>query len=181
MTKELFDKVDEKDNIIGVTYKQEAHEKGFIHRVAAVYVFDKRGNLYVQDHVKAGLLDHSVGGHIIQGESYQVGASREAKEELGIGDPVELLDVFYSDETYTGSNYRHMFGLFTCTPSASWHFKPNDEVHSIFPMSIEDIVNQMNVSPQTFTPGFLNTMEQYLKIKKLNITLNLREYKNKID
>ena len=178
MTKELFDKVDEKDNIIGVTYKQEAHEKGFIHRVAAVYVFDKSGNLYVQDHVKAGLLDHSVGGHIIQGETYQVGASREAEEELGISDPVELLDVFYSDETYTGSNYRHMFGLFTCTPSASWRFKPNDEVHSIFPISIEDIVQHMNESPEKFTPGFLNTMEQYLKLVKSDLNLDIDSFKN---
>jgi isopentenyl-diphosphate delta-isomerase len=178
MAQELFDKVDELDNVIGVTNKQEAHDKGFIHRVAAVYVFDTKGNLYVQDHVKAGLLDHSVGGHIAKGESYQEGATREAREELGISDPVELLDVFYSDETYTGSNYRHMFGLFTCTPNPSWRFKPNDEVHSIFPMSIEDVVKQMNESPQSFTPGFLNTMEQFIKIKSLNLSLDLGSYKN---
>ena len=177
MTIELFDKVDELDNVIGVTNKQEAHDKGFIHRVAAVYVFDKNGNLYVQDHVKAGLLDHSVGGHIAKGESYQEGATREAKEELGISDPVELLDVFYSDETYTGSNYRHMFGLFTCTPNPSWRFKPNDEVHSIFPMSIEDIVQHMNENPDKFTPGFLNTMEHYLTFVKSDLTLNIDFYK----
>ena len=71
---ELFDLIDKQDNVIGVTDKPTAHSIGQLHRVAGVYVFDKQGRLYVQVHKKSGgLYDHSIGGHISQGESYEEG------------------------------------------------------------------------------------------------------------
>lgn len=110
---ELFDLVDKDDSVIGTTNKPEAHSKGLLRRVAAVYVFNEKGQLYVQVHKKSGgLYDHSVGGHISQGESYEDGASREALEELGIGQQLDKLTTFYSDE---GIDMQHMFGLFSCT------------------------------------------------------------------
>ncbi len=179
MTVELFDRVDQNDRIIGTTHKAEAHEKGYIHRVVAVYVFDENGDLYVQEHVKANLLDHSVGGHVTKAEPYELAASREAEEELGIVQPLEFLGTFYSDETYTGSNYYHMFGLFRCTADPDWKFEPNEEVHKIYPLSLEDIVDRMNKRPQDFTPGFLNTMEYYLKTTNSELKLELDSYKGK--
>lgn len=51
---ELFDLVDRNDRVIGVTHKEQAHENGELHRVAAVYVFDAQSRLYVQVHKKSG-------------------------------------------------------------------------------------------------------------------------------
>jgi isopentenyldiphosphate isomerase len=173
MAIELFDRVDQKDNVIGTTHKQEAHTEGYIHRVVAVYAFDKKGQLYVQHHKKANMYDHSVGGHVAQGESYDIAAAREASEELGITDPVEFVASFYSDETYSGANYRHMFALYICTPSDSWEFIANDEVGKIEPMPLSKIINQMNEKPQSFTPGFLNSMEFYLRHIGSDLKLDL--------
>lgn len=160
---ELFDLVDASDNIVGSTDKLKAHSAGQLHRVAAIYVFDDKGRLYVQVHKKSGgLYDHSVGGHISQGETYEEGAKREAAEELGITQPLQKLSIFYSDE---GPQMQHMFGLFTCIAESTWQFIANDEVEEIIPMEIESICTLMKESPEKFTDGFINTMNEYLRLK----------------
>lgn len=159
---ELFDLVDKQDIVIGVTDKKKAHATGELHRVAAVYVFDKQGRLYVQVHKKSGgLYDHSVGGHISQGETYEEGAVREAAEELGITQPLKKLSVFYSNETEA---MQHMFGLFVCIADDSWQFQPNDEVEEIMLMEIEEIQRLMATSREKFTGGFVNTMKEYQRL-----------------
>ncbi|MDB5179640.1 MAG: isopentenyl-diphosphate delta-isomerase [Candidatus Saccharibacteria bacterium] len=159
---ELFDEVDINDNVIGVTHKQEAHTTGKLHRVGAVYVFNDTGKLYVQVHKKSGgLYDHSVGGHISQGETYAVGTKREAEEELGITQSLEELSVFYSDE---GTEMQHMFGLYMCVADRSWVFIPNDEVEEIIPMELSEIIKLMNNEPHRFTRGFINTMAEYNRL-----------------
>lgn len=172
---ELFDRVNQQDDVIGTTHKQEAHTKGYIHRVVAVYVFDKDGRLYVQHHQKSNMYDHSVGGHVAKGESYDQAATREASEELGITDPLTFLASFYSDETYSGADYRHMFALYTSVPSNAWQFVANDEVRQIEPMTLNEIVYKMNNTPRAFTPGFLNSMEFYLHHTGSDLELDLSE------
>jgi len=160
---ELFDLVDKQDVVIGVTNKEKAHTTGELHRVAAVYVFDKQGRLYVQVHKKSGgLYDHSVGGHISQGETYEQGAQREAEEELGITQPLEQISVFYSDENET---MQHMFGLFECVADDSWQFQPNDEVEQVILMTLEEIQQLMATNREKFTGGFVNTMREYQRIR----------------
>ena len=162
---EQFDLVDKNDNIIGTTDKPTAHANKQLHRVAAVYVFNQAGELYVQVHkASGGLYDHSVGGHVSKGENYATAATREADEELGIQQPLTHLANFYSDE----GTYLHMFGLFECIAEKTWQFIPNDEVEEIIPMKLEEIKAMMNSSPEKFTNGFINTMQEYCRIKNLN-------------
>jgi isopentenyldiphosphate isomerase len=159
---ELFDLVDQQDNVVGTTDKPTAHGVGQLHRVAAVYVFDQDGRLYVQVHKKSGgLYDNSVGGHVSQGETYEQAAYREAKEELGIDQPLQYHATFYSDEW---PEIQHMFGLYSCTAKPDWRFEPNDEVTEIIPMAISDIKQLMAKSPELFTNGFINTMAKYEEI-----------------
>lgn len=160
---ELLDLVNMDDNVIGVTDKTQAHATGQIHRVAAVYVFDSTGQLYVQVHKKGGgLYDNSVGGHVSQGETYGYAARREASEELGITQKLYHIATFYSDE---GKLMQHMFGLYQCTAESSWTFTPNDEVEEIIPMSIGKINELMRTNPSKFTGGFKSTMRKYLQYR----------------
>lgn len=162
---ELFDIVDKQDNVVGTTDKKTAHETGQLHRVGAVYVFDDEGRLYVQVRkTGSGLYDHSVGGHISKGETYLQGTAREAQEELGITQPLKELSIFYSDELPT---MQHMFGLYTCVAEPTWKFIPNEEVEEIIPMEIQDIRDLMIKSPQKFTEGFINTMNEYVRLQKI--------------
>ena len=165
--------VDEHDNVIGKIDKSKADASGLIHRVVAVFVFTPDGKLYLQEHIKSGgMYDHSIGGHVKKGEGYKEAAVREAEEELGLIDSLKKISVVYSDETLFGSKTKHMFAIFECTPSESWHFIPNEEVKNIFPLTLEETVNLMNKNPKKFTPGFLNTMREYIKRKQLPFTLS---------
>lgn len=161
---ELFDLIDKNDNIIGTTDKSTAHANRQLHRVAAVFVFNDVGELYVQVHKQSkGLYDHSVGGHVSKGETYTIAAHREAEEELGIKQTLNYLSTFHSDE----GTYLHMFGLFECIADKDWQFKPNDEVEEIIPMKLEDIKKMMVNEPEKFTGGFKHTMEEYCRIKNI--------------
>jgi isopentenyldiphosphate isomerase len=161
---ELFDLVDENDNVIGTIDKPTAHANKKLHRVVAVYVFNKAGELYVQVHkAGGGLYDHSVGGHVSKGEDYVTAAQREAEEELGIRQPLSFLSTFYSDEGIQ----LHMFGLFECMAEANWEFFPNDEVEEAFPVKLAIIKKMMAMNPEKFTSGFINTMKEYSRVKEV--------------
>lgn len=172
---ELFDLVDRNDKVIGTTNKLKAHKDGGIHRIVAIFVFDKNGELYVQEHLASGnILDHSVGGHVKKGESYAHAAKREAEEELGLVAEISKISEFYSDETWGGKNVRHFICLYECQAPDNWSFKGNNEVKNIFPLAVPAIVKQMNSSPRNFTGGFKNTLFEYIKRKGLK--LHLKNY-----
>lgn len=165
---EEYDLVNEQDQVIGVTNKEKSHQDGGIHRAVAVFVFSPEGKLYVQEHIKSGgKFDHTVGGHVKKGESYDQAAQREADEEIGLKEDLQKISTFYSDETFTGSPIRHMFGLYECTPSEEWAFVENEEVKKLILMTLKEIVNLMNTQPQKLTGGFINTMKEYIKQKGL--------------
>lgn len=165
---EKYDLVDSDDRVIGVTNKEEAHKFGYIHRVVAVFVFTQDGKLCLQEHIKTNnAYDHSVGGHVVQGESYDDAARREAFEELNITDPLTKIATFLSHD-----GHGHMFGLYEVTPSLLWKFKPNREVQRIIPMPLGEVVDLMNRQPGKFTHGFRWTMSKYLEAKNLPYSVN---------
>lgn len=169
---ELFDLVDENDTVIGTTDREKSHADGGIHRLIAIYVFDKNGDLYVQEnHGTEGKIDHGIGGHVQKGESYDDAAVREALEELGIADPIHKISTFFSDERARGNNFRHMFGLYECYPSDTWQFQATEEVANVTLMPLQEIITSMNENPDLFSLGFLNTMREYIKQKNLPFTL----------
>lgn len=164
---EKFDLVDLNDNVIGETNREICNQNGDLHRMVAIFVFDQKGELYLQNHQRLCMIDHSVGGHVIKGEDYDTAAKREGFEELGLNFPLKKISVFFSNRVPGGKNIRHMFGLYECFPPKSWKFIPNDEVKEIFPMPIEKIVELMNSEPEKFTPGFIHTMKEYIVQKQL--------------
>ncbi|MFA5386735.1 MAG: NUDIX domain-containing protein [Candidatus Paceibacterota bacterium] len=176
MDEEILDKVDKNDQIIGKTTKQEAHENGYAHRVAAVFVLNDDNKLLVQLRKKDGLLDHSAAGHIRAGESYDHAAARELQEELGLVVPIKKIGIFYSDETVRARNinYVHYFGLYETKPGNDIlkNIMPSkEEVAEIIPMTIEEIAKQMLREPLKWTNGFKNTLNFYAKNKNINIPI----------
>jgi len=172
---ELVDRVDINDNIIGQTTKEEAHENAYIHRVSAVFCFEPEGKLLVQHRKKDGLFDHSVGGHVGLGESYEVAAEREMKEELGIVKDLKKVGTFYGNETAPRNpTIDHFFGLFeadlTVEDVKNITIEPK-EVEKIIPMKLEEIVSDMNQNPEKYTFGFMRTINFYIEKNKLPIPL----------
>lgn len=89
MTEEIFDVVNERDEVIGQRPRSEIHRLGLLHRAVHVLVFNRRGELFLQKRSLKkdcfpGAWDSSASGHLDSGESYDACAVREVREELGL-------------------------------------------------------------------------------------------------
>ena|SRR5438067_1572423 len=89
MTEEIFDVVDERDQVVGRASRNEVHRDGLMHRATHVLVFNARGEVFLQKRSQIkdrqpGLWDSSASGHLDSGEQYDACAVRELHEELGL-------------------------------------------------------------------------------------------------
>jgi isopentenyl-diphosphate delta-isomerase type 1 len=89
MNEEIFDIVNERDEVIGQLPHQQVHRQGHKHRAVHVLVFNAQGELFLQKRSMAkdtfpGVWDSSASGHVDTGEEYDDCAVRELEEELGL-------------------------------------------------------------------------------------------------
>jgi isopentenyldiphosphate isomerase len=99
MSEELFDVVNERDEVVAVKPRSEVHRLGLMHRAVHVLVHDRSGRLFLQKRSMLkdshpGRWDSSASGHVDSGESYEACARRELREELGVESAVELAPLF---------------------------------------------------------------------------------------
>jgi len=89
MSEEIFDVVNERDEIIDARPRSEVHRLGLLHRAVHILVFNAAGEVFLQKRSMSkdthpGSWDSSCSGHVDQGEDYDESAIRELGEELGI-------------------------------------------------------------------------------------------------
>jgi len=164
------DAVDRKDKKIGTIAKDIAHSKGTIHRAAHVFVFNKKGEIFLQKRSKRkllapGLLDSSCAGHVLAGESYQKAAARELKEELGIKKAKAkfLFKSLFIKKTRTYHN-REIIALF----ELDWNgkVKISSEASSGKWIMIAKLRKEIREKPGAFGSAFLKLFRKFLKLKK---------------
>lgn len=160
--------VDENDNVIGAGTKQEATQNGIIHRVVRVFLTNSKGEILLQkraEHIIAspGKWDHSVGGHVDEGETYDEAVKREMHEEIGVRN-VPLVEVakYYRDETDGGRVKKRFNVLYTGAYDGAINFDP-DEVQDVQWIAPVELEAWMAERPQDFTRGCLYA---YTKFKE---------------
>lgn len=89
MSEEIFDVVNERDEVIGQQPRKEVHARGLWHRAVHVLVFNARGEVFLQKRslkkdIAGGKWDSSASGHLDTGEAYDACAVREVREEIGL-------------------------------------------------------------------------------------------------
>lgn len=89
MSEEIFDVVNERDEVISQSPRSEVHAKKLLHRAVHVLVFNGRGQLFLQKRsmlkdTAKGKWDSSASGHLDSGEDYDACAVREVWEEIGL-------------------------------------------------------------------------------------------------
>lgn len=91
MDDELFETLDADGNPTGLAPRSRVHREGLWHRAVNVFLFRSDGRLIVQQRhpgkdVYPGTWDLSVAEHLKPGETYEQGALRGLREELGVQD-----------------------------------------------------------------------------------------------
>lgn len=86
---EIFDVVNERDEVVDRRSRSEVHRFGLLHRAVHVLVFDSHGRVFLQKRSmtkdrQPGLWDSSSSGHVDSGEDYDACAVRELGEEIGL-------------------------------------------------------------------------------------------------
>ncbi len=99
---EIFDTVDDTDNVIGALPRSEIHRRQLKHRAIHIFWLRTDGKLALQRRSYAkdnspGLLSSSCAGHVDSGETYLIAAVRELAEELGVKvKPEQLQEIDYA-------------------------------------------------------------------------------------
>ncbi len=112
---ELYDVVDDRDQVIGVATRREIHQKGLLHRSVHILVFNSGGDLFLQKRSmnkdeNPGFWDTSAAGHVNTGEDYLTSAHRELEEELGISADLKEIGQFSACPETFGEHVR----IYTC-------------------------------------------------------------------
>ncbi len=161
----LIDIVNGEDEVIGAEYKSLKAEKGFISRVAAVFLSDSDGNLIIckrAPHKKysPNLYDLAAVGAVLQGETYEDASLRELEEELGIKCELQLLDKFYQEAEAVGDGEKLKYFCAVFLGKTDAEPILNEELSEIRKMSWEQLQLELKNNLEKFCPGFVNDFRQ---------------------
>ncbi len=153
---EIFDVVDEQDQVTGQAERGKVHAEGLLHRAVHMFVFNKAGELYLslRSHLKdthPGCWGSSAAGHLDAGESYADAAVRELDEELKVS-PKEALKSLLKLPAGPETD-QEFVELFACRPSGKIRTHGSEIAGGrYFPLELID--EWMAARPDDFTPGF---------------------------
>lgn len=155
MSEEIFDVVDQQDQVLFQAPRSVVHANHWLHRAVHIFVFNTRGELLI--HRRSATKDEaplkctsSASGHLSAGEDYATAATRELEEELGLRAPVEYLGIFPADGANT--SYEHS-GLYRATTDDPPTFDP-DEILSGEYRTLDEIDRLIADNPDDFTHCF---------------------------
>ncbi len=151
--------VNEQDEEIGTMEKMEAHQKAALHRAFSVFVFNKKGEMLMQQRAlskyhSGGLWTNACCSHPRPGEQISDAAQRRLQEEMGFATPLnKVFDFTYNapfDNGLTENEFDHVFiGTYdgTIKPEAS-------EVKDYCYKSMRDIEDSLQSHPKKYTAWF---------------------------
>ena len=158
---EQFDVVDETDTVIGKVSRQEAHARKLRHRAVHIFVFNKKGELFLQRRSRwkdahPSKWDSSASGHVNSGDGYDDTAVREVAEELGVLALVECIGTIAACKN-TGHEFVHLYRAFHEGP----FLLPPSEIESgsFFPRPV--VEQWIEKRPGDFATGFLECFQLY--------------------
>jgi isopentenyldiphosphate isomerase len=157
MSEEIFDVVNELDEVVGKRSRSEVHRLGLMHRAVHVLVFNVRGEVFLQKRSMSkdrqpGLWDSSASGHLDTGEAYDACAIRELREEIGLrldSPPKRLFKLAASDET----DMEHVW-VYRCTAEGPFTLHP-EEIETGGWFAPEKVNHWMKERPQEFASALL--------------------------
>lgn len=161
---EIFDVVNEVDEVIAQATRREVHAEKKLHRAVHIFVFNKHRELLLQlrsaqkdNH--PNVWDSSAAGHLDAGENYADCAVRELEEELGISNTkiIEIGKIAPCENT----GWEHVM-LYAAMHDGKVHF-PAAEIAAAKSFSLDTIEKWLENSPHDFAPGFWECWKLFQK------------------
>jgi isopentenyl-diphosphate delta-isomerase type 1 len=157
MTEEIFDVVNDRDEVIGRQTRREVHRLGLMHRAIHVLVFNSQGHVFLQKRSmtkdrQPGLWDSSASGHVDTGEEYDACAVRELREELGLRirqTPQRLFKLAASPET----DQEHVW-VYRCEAEGPFDLHP-EEIERGGWFTPTEVTQWMAERPEEFASALL--------------------------
>ena len=151
--------VNEQDVALGKMEKLEAHIKGELHRAFSIFIFNSEGELLLQKRAdgkyhSGGLWTNTCCGHPGPGEVITSAASKRLNEEMGMLCDLKFGFKFLYKENVGSHLTEHevdhvFFGISNNLPDIN-----EDEVSAYRYISLEELKEEMNDVPDTFTEWF---------------------------
>jgi isopentenyldiphosphate isomerase len=162
MSDEIFDVVNERDEVIGQAPRVEVHRRGLMHRAVHVLVFNAAGFVFLQKRSmtkdrQPGLWDSSASGHVDAGEDYDACAVRELREEIGLQlntAPVRLFKLAAGAET----DQEHVWA-YRCEAEGPFRLQP-EEIERGGWFALAEVTRWMAERPQEFASALLLIWKQ---------------------
>jgi isopentenyl-diphosphate delta-isomerase len=164
--------VNNHDQEIGVMDKMEAHEKGLLHRAFSIFIFNRKGEMLLQQRAldkyhSGGLWTNTCCSHPSPGEETQNAAKRRLMEEMGFYTPLQKAFSFiYKTDFENGLTEHEVDHVFTGNYDGIP--KPDPlEVNSYAFQSMDSIKKSLVEEPQLYTSWFkiaFPKLETYLAV-----------------
>lgn len=162
---EIFDVVDENDQVIRQEKRAVVHNEGLLHRAVHIFVFNRAGELYLQQRsmlkdTHGGKWGSSCSGHVDGGETYADSAVRELEEELFLRskEPLEFLGRLPAGPE-TDQEFVEIYRTTGKASAIRYHGNEID-AGGFFP--VELVERWIQARPEDFTPGFLSCFRGFL-------------------
>lgn len=152
---EIFDVVDENDEVIGQEKRSVVHAEKMLHRAVHILVFNKKKEVLLQKRSVLkdkfpGAWDSSAAGHLASGESYDACAVRELKEELSIDAAVQHIAQLKPSEN---TGWEHI-GLYVARYDGALRFPCSEVEHAVW-FGMDQLNDWISAKPEDFATGFL--------------------------
>jgi isopentenyl-diphosphate delta-isomerase len=167
--------VNEHDEEMGVMEKMAAHEKALLHRAFSVFIFNKEGQMLLQQRAvrkyhSPSLWTNACCSHPKPHESTESAAKRRLSEELGFETELEKIFEFTYKADFSNGlteyEYDHVY-----TGIYNGAVKPNPgEVLDFCYKSMEDIQQSLQSHPHKYTVWFAIAFPRILDWWKLKYT-----------
>lgn len=164
--KELFDVVDPDDNVVRVEERAVVHREKLFHRAVHVFVFNAKGELYLQRRsmtkdTAPGKWVSSCSGHVNSGEDYDQAAPRELGEEIGLYEPQGLERVF-KEPPCKQTGYEFVW-VYRCHAEGPFKLDPA-EVSDGQWIEIKHLNQWIEERPRDFAWSFTHLWGKYLAL-----------------
>ena len=158
--------VSEKDEVLGLMDKMQAHENGILHRAFSVFLFNEQGEILLQK--RAASKYHSpnqwtnaVCSHPRNEETYLNAAQRRMQEELGIeAEITPKFNFIYKADVGQDLWEHELDHVFTGTYEGEFKLN-NEEVAEVKYVSMEELELEMTETPEHFTEWFKIILKEY--------------------